>query len=119
MAGSRDVFTGTHERAVDDKGRVVVPAEFRAQLAEGAYLGRLERNLGLWLPDAFAARVDVTGAAKDNVTTRSGWSHRRNLGHHVGGFGLSDRVRPRAVARRATGVYDPVPVAARLGGVLG
>jgi len=56
------VFTGTHERAIDDKGRVVVPAEFRAQLADGAYLGRLERNLGLWLPGEFAARVDALKA---------------------------------------------------------
>ena len=52
------MFTGTHERAIDDKGRVVVPAEFRSLLAGGGYLGRLERNLGLWLPEQFAARVE-------------------------------------------------------------
>ncbi len=52
------MFTGTHERAIDDKGRVVVPAEFRSHLADGGYLGRFERNLGLWLPEQFVARVE-------------------------------------------------------------
>lgn len=52
------MFTGTHEHAIDDKGRVVVPAEFRTHLADGGYLGRFERNLGLWLPEQFSARVE-------------------------------------------------------------
>lgn len=52
------MFTGTHERAIDDKGRVVVPAEYRTLLAGGAYVGKLERQLGLWLPDQFGEWVD-------------------------------------------------------------
>lgn len=70
------MFTGTHERAIDDKGRVVVPAEFRTELAGGAYLGRVERNLGLWLPEQFAERVEslkaqaATGeVSRDEVRT--------------------------------------------------
>jgi MraZ protein len=33
---ARQVFTGEYRHSVDDKGRIAVPAKFRAQLAEGA-----------------------------------------------------------------------------------
>jgi MraZ protein len=34
------VFTGEYRHSVDDKGRVAVPARFRAQLAEGLFVSR-------------------------------------------------------------------------------
>ncbi len=34
------MFTGEYRHSVDDKGRVAVPARFRAQLAQGAFVSR-------------------------------------------------------------------------------
>jgi len=34
------VFTGEYRHTVDDKGRLAIPARFRAQLADGAVLSR-------------------------------------------------------------------------------
>jgi MraZ protein len=34
---TRQVFTGEYRHSVDDKGRIAVPAKFRAQLAEGGW----------------------------------------------------------------------------------
>jgi MraZ protein len=55
------VFTGEYRHTVDEKGRVAVPARFRAQLAGGAFVSRwIDGCLGIfprtdW--DALAARV--------------------------------------------------------------
>ena len=48
------MFTGEYRHTVDDKGRIAVPAKFRAQLAEGAFVSR-------WLDDCLA------------IHTRAGW----------------------------------------------
>ena len=49
--GGPRFFTGSFEHSVDDKSRLVLPAPFRARLAAGAYLGPLDRFLGLWPDD--------------------------------------------------------------------
>ena len=48
------MFTGEYRHTVDDKGRIAVPAKFRAQLAEGAFVSR-------WLDACLA------------IHTRAGW----------------------------------------------
>jgi MraZ protein len=48
------VFTGEYRHSVDDKGRIAVPARFRAQLAGGAVVSR-------WLDQCLA------------IHTREGW----------------------------------------------
>jgi MraZ protein len=48
------VFTGEFRHSVDDKGRVAVPAKFRAQVEDGAVVSR-------WLDGCLA------------IHTRSGW----------------------------------------------
>jgi MraZ protein len=55
------VFTGEYKHTVDAKGRIAVPARFRAQLAGGAFVSRWIDNClaiypqGEW--DRFATRV--------------------------------------------------------------
>jgi len=62
------VFTGEYRHTVDDKGRIAVPAKFRAQLAEGAFVSR-------WLDDCLA------------IHTRAGWDA---LAEKVAGLPITD-----------------------------
>jgi MraZ protein len=48
------VFVGTFEHSLDDKGRVVLPSTFRAQLVEKGFLSQWDRCLGLWTEEGFA-----------------------------------------------------------------
>jgi MraZ protein len=51
---ARQVFTGEYRHSVDDKGRLAVPARFRAQLAEGVFISK-------WIDGCLA------------IHTRHGW----------------------------------------------
>jgi MraZ protein len=62
------VFTGEYRHSVDDKGRIAVPARFRAQLEDGAVVSR-------WLDACLA------------IHTRSGWDA---LAAKVAGLPISD-----------------------------
>ena len=63
------MFTGEYRHTVDDKGRIAVPAKFRAQLAEGAFVSR-------WLDDCLA------------IHTRTGWEA---LAERVAELPITDR----------------------------
>ena len=62
------MFTGEYRHTVDDKGRIAVPAKFRAQLAEGAFVSR-------WLDGCLA------------IHTRAGWEA---LAEKVEGLQIAD-----------------------------
>ena len=47
------MFVGTFEHALDGKGRVVLPASFRAELAHRGFLSQLDECLGLWTEAGF------------------------------------------------------------------
>lgn len=49
------MFVGTFEHSLDDKGRVVLPSTFRAQLADRGFLSQYDRCLGLWTESGFEA----------------------------------------------------------------
>jgi len=53
------VFVGSFEHTLDEKGRLVLPAQYRAALAEGGVLVPWERYLGLWTPEAFETVAQV------------------------------------------------------------
>ena len=59
-AEGANVFTGEYRHTIDDKGRVAVPARFRAQLDEGAFVSR-------WLDNCLAI---FPRAAWDDLATR-------------------------------------------------
>jgi MraZ protein len=46
------VFTGEYRHSVDDKGRIAVPARFRAQLMTGAYVSR-------WMESCLAIHTEA------------------------------------------------------------
>jgi MraZ protein len=47
------VFVGRFEHSLDDKGRLVLPSSFRADVAPGAVLAPWDRCLALWRADEF------------------------------------------------------------------
>ena len=55
------MFTGEYRHSVDAKGRIAVPARFRARLQDGAFVSRwLDACLAIWARDAWerlAAKV--------------------------------------------------------------
>ena len=63
------MFTGEYRHTVDDKGRIAIPAKFRAQLAEGAFVSR-------WLDACLA------------IHTRAGWE---SLAERVAGLPITDQ----------------------------
>jgi MraZ protein len=51
-------FFGRHERSLDAKGRIVLPAKFRSQFGTQAYLSQYQDGcLALWTPDAFTTQL--------------------------------------------------------------
>ncbi len=48
------MFTGEYRHSVDAKGRIAVPARFRARLQDGAFVSRwLDACLAIWARDAW------------------------------------------------------------------
>ena len=53
-------FFGRYEHSLDSKGRVILPAKFRAPFAEGGYLTKYnERCLALWTPEDFENQMEA------------------------------------------------------------
>lgn len=58
------MFLGTHAPRLDEKGRLVLPAKFREQLAAGLVLTRgQERSLVVWPTAEFTAYAERLGEA--------------------------------------------------------
>jgi MraZ protein len=59
-------FRGTFELTLDAKNRLTVPAKLRAALAEGVVLAKgVERNVGIWRPEDYEARIQATLAGQN------------------------------------------------------
>jgi MraZ protein len=53
------VFFGRFEHSLDTKGRLILPAKFRAHFERGGYLGKHhERCLALWPDDEFNRQIE-------------------------------------------------------------
>ncbi|MTA19140.1 MAG: cell division/cell wall cluster transcriptional repressor MraZ [Actinobacteria bacterium] len=68
------MFVGTFEHSLDDKGRVVLPATFRAQLVDKGFISQLDRCLGLWTEEGFG---EMATRLQDKV--RSGETSQESL----------------------------------------
>lgn len=56
------LFVSEYHHSLDDKGRVVLPAAFRAAVADRGYVANLGECIGLWSPEGFK---DVTDALRE------------------------------------------------------
>ena len=52
------MFVGEYQHALDDKGRVVLPAAYRASVAERGYVASLGECIGLWDEEGFQRVTD-------------------------------------------------------------
>ncbi|MGQ0520597.1 MAG: division/cell wall cluster transcriptional repressor MraZ [Actinomycetota bacterium] len=58
-------FYGRFEHSVDPKGRVILPAKFRAHFEQGGYLTQYHQGcLALWTPDEFALQSAAMEASQ-------------------------------------------------------
>jgi transcriptional regulator MraZ len=72
------VFLGTHTPRLDDKGRLILPAKFRDELAEGLVVTKgQERCLYIWPLAEFARITDQMRAAP--VTSKAARDYSRVL----------------------------------------
>ncbi len=68
------MFLGTHTPRLDDKGRLILPAKFRDQLAEGVVITKGQENcLFVFTATAFAAKA----ASQDEPLTKAARDHSR------------------------------------------
>ena len=66
--GTAVVFVGTHQRALDDKGRLVLPAKFRSHFSDGGYISKGRGFVDLHTVEGFeemASRLDEQMKAKE------------------------------------------------------
>ena len=69
------MFFGEFQHSLDAKGRVILPAKFRDQLADGAFItSEIDGCLAVWGPEEFDVRVISRGfsAVPNGQTRRSG-----------------------------------------------
>ena len=67
------MFLGTHTPKIDDKGRVILPAKFRAGLADGVVLTKgQDRSLVLWpIAEFESAAARIREASQSNAAVRA------------------------------------------------
>lgn len=66
------MFVGTYEHSLDDKGRIVLPASFRAELGERGFLSQYEQCLGLWTEEGFTdVARRLTEKVRDGLATHN------------------------------------------------
>ena len=65
------MFLGTHTPKLDEKGRLILPAKFRDELAEGLVVTRFqERCLAIWPMTTFVEVAQTVRGASSNQQVR-------------------------------------------------
>ncbi|HSO94461.1 MAG TPA: division/cell wall cluster transcriptional repressor MraZ [Acidimicrobiia bacterium] len=63
-------FIGRYQHTLDDKGRLILPADFRKALEDGAYIGQFPGGcLAIYTPERFSeVSEDISQSAKEGGT---------------------------------------------------
>ncbi len=63
-------FIGRYQHTLDDKGRLILPADFRKALEDGAYIGQFPGGcLAIYTPERFGeVSEDISQSAKEGGT---------------------------------------------------
>jgi MraZ protein len=69
------MFLGEHSHSLDSKGRIILPARFREQLANAFVTSEVDGCLGIWPPEEFEQRAGEMkersrGSAEDRNVAR-------------------------------------------------
>jgi MraZ protein len=64
------LFFGRYQHTLDDKGRLILPSEFRTALEDGAFIGQFPGGcLAIYTPERFnEVSEDISQSAKDGGT---------------------------------------------------
>ncbi len=66
------LFVGQYEHSLDSKGRVVLPAPFRAFVAERGYVTQLDGCIGMWSAEGFPEVAERWKSELDNGSITAG-----------------------------------------------
>lgn len=68
------MFLGEYSHSVDAKGRIILPAKFRARLSEGCVITRgQDACLYGYTPETFKERADELSRSRQSVSARRGF----------------------------------------------
>ena len=114
------MFLGEHRHALDLKGRVILPAEFRDQLRGGAVMtGERDGCLAVWPAEAFDERAQemrakLRGSGTERSVARAFFSNAsRRDPDRQGRMAIPQTLRDFAALQRevvVTGVFDHIEV---------
>ena len=66
------MFLGEHSHSLDSKGRIILPARFRDQLAVAFVTSEIDGCLGIWPPEEFEQRArEMKERSKGNLEDRN------------------------------------------------
>ena len=114
-----EVFVGTFEHTLDDKGRIVLPAKFRSHFADGGYLTSVEGHVELRTRAEFEGMVGRTqarvhaGEADPNLRVAMGAMTEKVQPDAQGRVTLSARFQDRAGLEREIvliGAFDTIQI---------
>jgi MraZ protein len=91
-----EVFVGTYERPLDDKGRFVLPAALRTPLGGGGMMAAWDGCLGIWPERAFEAFVGElvdAGHLGSSGRRRLMWSAQTVSPDKQGRIGIPERLK--------------------------
>lgn len=114
------MFFGEHQHSLDEKGRIILPAKFRDQLSDGAFItSEVDGCLAVWTPGDFEVRAREMrersrGSSADRAVARAFFSGTVEVGpDKQGRMAIPQHLREFAQLERdvvITGQFDRIEI---------